>query len=112
MKIVGIEGMSLDDLKLEIRQGGKFVLYQYCISVVIMTFKRPSNIYFVRANQSRVVKGLPFVLISLLFGWWGIPWGPIYSVQSLATDLSGGEDLTRDVLESFMRPEPVNAGRF
>jgi hypothetical protein len=107
MKIIGIEGMSLDDLKLEIRQGGGFVFYHYCISVFIMTFKRPSNIYFVRAEQSRVVKGLPFVIISLLFGWWGIPWGPIYTVQSLATDLSGGNDLTREVLESLMTPEPV-----
>jgi hypothetical protein len=30
-------------------------------------------------------------------GWWGIPWGPIRSVQSLWTNLKGGVDVTAEV---------------
>jgi len=30
-------------------------------------------------------------LKTLLLGWWGIPWGPIYSVQAIFSNLFGGE---------------------
>jgi len=29
------------------------------------------------------LQSLPFTLLSLLLGWWGNPWGPIYTIQSL-----------------------------
>jgi hypothetical protein len=105
MKIVGIEGMTGDELQAELQQGGKFVVFQYCISIIILTFKRPSNIYFVKAGESSVGKGLVFSIISLLFGWWGIPWGPIYTVQALVTNFKGGKDVTQDVLASLAERE-------
>src|SRR5439155_16683285 len=46
----------------------KFVLFQYCISIVILTFRRPSDIYFLRQGENCVVKGLPFTLLSLVGG--------------------------------------------
>ena len=101
MKIVGIEGITPDQLRFEIERGAKFVLFQYCISVLIMTFKRPSDIYFIRAGDSKVPKILGFSAISLLLGWWGIPWGPIYTVGTIATNLRGGKDVTEEVLASL-----------
>ena len=98
MKIVGIEGMTGDQLQAELQQGAKFVIFQYCISIIIMTFKRSSDIYFVRTGESPVGKGLVFTLISLFLGWWGIPWGPIYTIQALITNFRGGKDVTQDVL--------------
>lgn len=71
-KIRGIEGMKHGELDFEIQRGGKFVLFQYCVSVVVLTFRRPSDIYFVRSGENTVVKGLPFTLVSLVAGWWGI----------------------------------------
>lgn len=102
-KIVGLEGIqSGGQLQQEIQQGGKFVMYQYCISLLIITFKRPSNIYFIRQEESAVVKGLPFTLLSLLLGWWGIPWGPIYTIQSIWVNFKGGKDVTNEVVASMM----------
>jgi hypothetical protein len=98
MRIVGIEGLDGSIVADELQRGAKFVIYQYCISVIIMTFRRPSNIYFVRAGQSAVAKGLGFSAISLLFGWWGLPWGPIYTIGSFITNFGGGRDVTQDVL--------------
>jgi hypothetical protein len=89
-------------LQQEIQQGGKFVIYSYCISIVIMTFKRSSNIYFISHDQNAIVKGLPFTLLSLILGWWGIPWGPIYTIQSIWTNFNGGKDVTKEVLASMM----------
>ena len=82
----------------ELRRGGRFVIYQYCISILIMTFKRPSDIYFLRAGESGVGKGIGYTLISLLFGWWGFPFGPIYTIQAVVKNFSVGVDVTFDVL--------------
>ena len=101
MKIVGLEGLDGNELQREIERGAKFVIYQYCISVVLLTLKRPSDIYFVRAGEGGMSKGLGFSMISLVLGWWGIPWGPIYTVGSLITNFGGGKDVTREVLASL-----------
>jgi hypothetical protein len=103
MKIVGIEGMSVGDLQVELQRGGKFVIFQYCVSIVILTFKRPSSIYFVKAGKSAVGKGLVFSIISFLFGWWGIPWGPIYTIQALVVNFQGGKDVTQEVAASLTK---------
>jgi hypothetical protein len=101
LKIVGTEGHTPDSLRQEVDRGAKFVIYSYNFSLVVLSFKQPSNIYFVRGGESRVVKGLPFTLISLVFGWWGIPWGIIYTVQSLHQNLSGGKDVTREMIAAL-----------
>lgn len=103
MKIIGIEGLDSQQLVLELQQGAKFVIYQYCISVIIVTLKRSSNIYLVRAGESAVSKGLGFSFISLLLGWWGIPWGPIYTIGTFITNFRGGKDVTQEVLASLLQ---------
>jgi hypothetical protein len=103
-KIRGIEGMKQGELDFEIQRGGKFVLFQYCVSVVVLTFRRPSDIYFVRSGENPVVKGLPFTLLSLVAGWWGIPWGPIYTIQSIYNNSLGGKDVTQAVVQSLRAP--------
>lgn len=96
--IKNIEGLTAAQINQELACGAKFVMYQYTISIVLMTFRRSSDIYFVRANENCILKGLPFTIMSFVLGWWGIPWGPIYTVGSLYKNLSGGIDITKDVL--------------
>ena len=109
MKIAGIEGMSRDQLQFEIQQGGKLVCYQYCISIVVMSFRRSSDVYFIRAGESAVKKGLPWTLLTLVAGWWGIPWGPIFSIQSLVTNLQGGKDVTASLNAHLTAPAAPTA---
>jgi hypothetical protein len=103
-KIRGIQGMKHGELDFEVQRGGKFVLFQYCISAVVITFRRPSDIYFLRQGENPVSKGLPFTLLSLVAGWWGIPWGPIYTLQSVYNNSRGGKDVTQAVLNSLRAP--------
>ena len=103
MKIVGIEGMDGQRLAFELERGGKFVMYRYCVSIVFMTFKRPSDVYFIPSGENAVKRGLGFSLISLLFGWWGIPWGPIYTIGSFITNFKGGRNVTQEILNSLQR---------
>lgn len=113
-KIRGIEGMKNGELDFEIQRGGRFVLFQYCISIVVLTFRRPSDIYFLRQGENAVGKGLPFTLLSLVAGWWGIPWGPIYTIQSVYNNSRGGKDVTQAVLSSLraQAAPPAAASRF
>ena len=103
MKIIGIEGMTDADIHAELQRGGKFVIYTYCISVLILTFKRSSDIYFIRGGENAIVKGLGFSTISLFLGWWGIPWGPIYTIGSFITNFGGGKDVTGEILAQTQR---------
>jgi len=97
-KIIGIEGMTNEQLQSELSRGGKFVVFPYCISIVIMTFGRSSDIYFIRAGESAFGKGWPFALLSFFLGWWGVPWGLIRTPIALFQTLSGGKDVTSEIV--------------
>jgi hypothetical protein len=79
-------------------RGARFVVYQYSISAIIITFRRNSAVQFVKAGESAVTKGIPYILISLVLGWWGFPWGFIFTPQAIYRDLKGGTDVTSVVL--------------
>jgi hypothetical protein len=100
-KIRGIEGMKQGELDFEIQRGAKFVFFEYCVSAVVLTFRRPSGTYFIRSGENALAKGLPFTLLSLVAGWWGIPWGPIYTIQSVYNNSRGGKDVTLAVVSSL-----------
>lgn len=63
MQIKGLESMTVEELNRELANGARFVIYQYAISVVILSFKRGSD--------------------TPAAGWWGIPFGPIFSLIAL-----------------------------
>ncbi|WNS45603.1 hypothetical protein [Paenibacillus sp. MMS20-IR301] len=101
MNIKGIENMDYRSIESQVQQGGRFVIYTYCISIILMTFRRSSDIYFIRADGNAVTAGLKFTLLSAIVGWWGIPWGPIYTIGALITNLRGGKDVTAEVMASI-----------
>jgi len=103
-KIVGIEGMNPQQLANELQSGARFVQYQYCVSVLIITFKRGTDIYFLRDDESPMVKGLTWTFLTFVAGWWGIPWGPIYTVHSLWVNLRGGHDMTPEAATALRLP--------
>ena len=89
MKILGIENLSTSELNLELQRGGKFVVYQYCVSIIVMTFRRSSDICFIKPGESAVTRGLPWTLLTLVAGWWGIPWGLVFTPIQIARNLYG-----------------------
>jgi len=101
MKIQGIDGLTTQQINEEIGNGGKFVAYRYCVSIIVLTFRRSSDVYFIRSGENAVVKGLGWTALTFFLGWWGIPWGPIYSVGCLGTNLSGGKDVTKEITSAM-----------
>lgn len=100
MKIRNIDGLSAEAIQREEEKGGRFVYFIYTVSLIIVTFKRTSDVYFVRAGESSKARGLRFTLISALFGWWGIPYGPKYTLECIRTNQRGGKDVTDEVMQT------------
>ena len=107
-KINGIENMSGMELSSELQKGGKFVVYEYTVSLLVITFFRSSNITFVKADENDVAKGLGYTFLTLILGWWGIPWGPIRSIQSIATNFKGGKDITERIVSAMNQAARAN----
>ena len=100
-EIRNLGDMTVAQLKQEVSDGGKFVIFSYTISLLVITFKRSSDIYFIRGNESTIKYSLGLTLLTLLLGWWGIPWGPIYTVGSLFTNLKGGKNITAEIMQQY-----------
>lgn len=93
--------MSAENIREEINRGGRVVGYLYCVSIVFMTFKRGTDLRLIKAGHHPASASWPYTLLTLVAGWWGIPWGPIYSVECLYKNLSGGIDVTDEVYRSL-----------
>lgn len=109
-QIKNIDGLTNQQVVEMINQGGKFVMYQYCISILVMTFRRSSDIYFIRPGESAVSPGIGFTVLSFFLGWWGIPWGPIYTIGAIFTNFSGGKDVTTELISQISTPPPPTTG--
>lgn len=83
--MVQISGRNPDNLRR--------VQFEYCISLLFITLRRRSEPITIPEGRTAWVRGLPYSLISLLFGWWGIPWGILLTPVSLGVNLWGGHEL-------------------
>ena len=107
--IAGAEGFTHRQLLEEIGRGGRFVTFLYAISVVFMTFRRSTDVRFVRAGETVGASAWGPTLLTIVAGWWGIPWGPIFSVQSIFRNAMGGKDVTEIMLTPVVGAERAKA---
>ena len=102
-----LAAMPRNELVFEVNRGARIVLFQYCISLLVITFRRNSSVQFVAPGESAAVKSLPYTLLSLLLGWWGLPWGFIYTPTVIYKNLKGGTDVTASFLNQAQQtPNP------
>lgn len=85
----------------ELESGGRVVVFEYCISFVFITLRRTSHPCLLQRGQWGWLRGLPYVVGSLLLGWWGLPWGPILTPVTILTNLGGGRDITAAVRQQL-----------
>ncbi|HEV3084564.1 MAG TPA: hypothetical protein VGY66_32675 [Gemmataceae bacterium] len=105
--IPGLHKLSRADLEQALAAGRRFVFYEYCISLVVVTLRRPSALHVLPVGSRGVLRGVPYVLVSLLLGWWALPWGIVYTPLSLITNLTGGCDVTAQVRALLAKPQAV-----
>ncbi len=98
-KLIIDDQISLEQLQNEVEKGGTFVMYQYCISfLLVLSLRRFSPAYFIPANESKSKYKTKYNWLSSIFGWWGIPWGIIYTIGSYKINRNGGIDVTEDIM--------------
>ena len=100
--IPGTEGLTAGQVVELCRRGGRFVIWQYAVSIVVMSFRRTSGVRFLRPGQSGAGDCLKYSLISGAVGWWGIPWGIVFTLSSLFRNMSGGQDVTEPLLKGLV----------
>lgn len=96
--IRGAEGLHPDDLHRLLREGSRCVRFHYCLSLIVVTFRCTSRAYLTDTWQTRYLLGLPYSLLTLALGIWGVPWGLVLSAKAVWVNLSGGEDISAQVL--------------
>lgn len=80
---------------IEITPDTQLVSYTYVISVIVMTFRRSTRYYFMEAEHGQAVAAkLLCILCNLTLGWWGFPWGPIWTVKETVCNLINHETKT------------------
>lgn len=104
LPISHLESLSADEIRELVDRGYRFVRFVRCTSFLIATFRHESRIYLTENWQGRYLRGLGYSMLSLLLGPWGVPWGLFLTAQSLWTNLTGGIDVTDDVLAAIGRP--------
>lgn len=97
MYIRGIDKLTPQELNVQLEQGARFVYFEYCVSLLFLTWRQPTDIFFLRPGQQGILVGWPYLLMSFFLGWWGIPWGLILTPQVLYLNLCGGRDVTAEV---------------
>ena len=105
MNIKGAEGLTEYQLMNELKNGGKLVVYQYAASPIYVSLKNHSKTYLIRYGESAFKKGVKYSLFSFVLGWWGFPFGPIYTIASIVTNCKGGIDITQEYIDSVQYPE-------
>ncbi|PXY43079.1 hypothetical protein [Flavobacterium hydrophilum] len=106
MEIKNIEGLKVSQIRDMVQQGGKFVVFPYTVSFILMTLKRSSDIYFIKADENTFKYSYGYVFLNLIVGWWGFPWGPIYTIGSAYHHIVGGKDLTPEVMSHLTQHDP------
>ena len=98
-KLVIKDNFSVDELRNEIQNGGRFIIFPYCISLIFaVTLKRFSPAIFFKNGESILEFKNKYNLVSCVFGWWCIPWGPMETIANIKINNKGGIDIIEDIL--------------
>jgi hypothetical protein len=100
--------LTFEELQAEIKNNSRFVVFQYCISIMFaVTLRRFSPAILISPNSSISKYKRRYDFITILFGWWGFPWGPIHSMRSLNINRKGGLDVTNDIMLNISKDDLI-----
>ena len=75
------------------------------MSVIFLTYMDQSG--FVLTDGSAGTKAL-CILLALTGGWWGFPWGPIRTVQSVYKTCTADSMTVYDILEKLSLAQDIS----
>ena len=60
------------------------------VTALILIYRWKYSRYFVYEREDPGSIPCDYVIHSLLWGWWSLPWGPVRTLKAVFTDLTGG----------------------
>lgn len=81
--------------------------FEACLSFMIFSTKIPSS-FLIRDFHFTFLVSLFYTAISLIFGWWGLPWGPINTIQVIYRNIRGGNKSTVKDLINYLNSAEAN----
>jgi hypothetical protein len=80
------------ELTKQQQNGYSYYRFSYVISLLVVTLRRHSKSVLLKDSDrmARIIKSLPYIALSFFLGWWGFPWGFIYTPWSIIENLGGG----------------------
>ncbi|MDB5306873.1 MAG: hypothetical protein JWO38_1075 [Gemmataceae bacterium] len=90
--------VASSDVRARIQEGWRCVRFEHCLSFLFVTVRRQSGVYLTENWRERYLRGMGYSVLSLLLGPWGVPWGLVWTVRAVWTNLTGGVDVTDDIL--------------
>lgn len=96
-----IRGDGVDVGDTRVTGASEVVTYPWVISLIFASMERDTG-HCLREHDPGPFRA---VLITLLFGWWKIPFGPVLALAHLGRSMSGGTVTTVDALIRKQRQE-------
>ncbi len=94
--------MTVGEMRAAVKDGARFVAFEYVLSFIIGVRRRSTPIFFVRPGASIFWQTLPYNLITLVFGWWSFPFGPAFTIGAVRDNLKGGHDVSAQVIDDIL----------
>ncbi|RYM34554.1 hypothetical protein ERX46_04050 [Brumimicrobium glaciale] len=98
IKLANNNSYTYEEVKAAENNGGSFVTYQWIIPLPLFyPVRRLSKVYFIPKDGNQAKYAKKYNIISLIIGWWGLPFGPIFVNRSVRLNNNGGVDVTEDI---------------
>lgn len=84
---------GIDYHGVNINRSTQLVRYSFVASFIFFTARQYSR-YYVKGHDDSNFLRIIYMIATAIAGWWGIPWGPIYTTVSLIENSVGGRKVT------------------
>jgi len=67
----------------------RIVRFTTVVSLIVVTLEIPSRPHRIPECEPAWRWGFPYSLLSIAFGWWALPWGPLRTWEALKSNRCG-----------------------
>lgn len=78
--------------QIVVRPETELMVYEAASSFFVVTLRLRSRMFLAGEREAGTARWM-YSLASLIFGWWGIPWGPIWTIGAVVRNARGGHRL-------------------
>jgi hypothetical protein len=96
---------KLKEFEESLESGSQYVVFGYVMSIIFYSFNKTSKIIVAKNKSELFLKSLPYILLTLLLGWWSF-YGFLYTFKTLYTNFMGGTDVSPEIKEYIKRQDP------